>query len=207
MRIKPYYTEDEILNGLYTTGGEYMTFDHAEYIGPYHRYTTTNETYTESKWNIRLSKPLQPYTVLPESIKTYNTLKTLPISGFESITNTVAAITLSDIANGYITRYFCKKRNSDTIIEIDALQYTKWLAGSIDRIMYDVVPVNWKITGPLEDVVKNHVFMPGVLSYNRTQLIQAQDTLSTILTYVTDYAQFYIDNDFSIPTDINGLDS
>ena len=207
MRIKPYYTEDEIVNGLYTMGGEYETDDHVEYIGPYHRYTGTNEVYTESKWNIRLSTPLRLYTVLPQSIKTYNTLKTVPVTGFESITNTIATIKLSDITNGYVTRYFCKKRNSDDIIEIDEIQYTKWLAGYIDRIMYDAVTVNWKITGPLNDSMQNHVYIPGVLSYNRTQLIQAQDILPTILTYVTDYAQFYVDNDFSVPTDINGLDS
>jgi hypothetical protein len=207
MRIKTYYTEDEIVNGLYTLGGEFSTDDNMEYIGPYHRYTTTNEIYTESKWNLRLSLRLKPYSKLPEAVKTYKSLKTVPISGFESVTNTTATITTADIAAGYVTRYFCKKRNSDIVIEIDKIQYDKWINQLIDVIMYDAVPVTWKITGPLHDTIENNITVPGVLEYNRKQLLEIQNTIPTIMNYVTDYAEYYIDNEFVIPKDINGLDS
>ena len=60
-RIKLKYSKQETKNDLYTFGKEWQLEDGTEYVGTYHQYTTTNETYTESNWNATLSKPLFEY--------------------------------------------------------------------------------------------------------------------------------------------------
>jgi hypothetical protein len=205
-RIKAYYTADEIINGLYTLGGEYMLNDNTEYVGPYHRYTTTNEVYTQSEWDIRKSVQLFKFQDLPKNVKSYKRIKTTTVS--RNIP-TFAPITISseDIANGYIIRYFCKKRNEDVVFETNSEQWQQWQQGQLDQVLWDIVPVQWKITGPLENTTQNKITTLGVINYNRDQIIKAQQVLPTILHYVTNFSEYYTDSDFTTPKDINGLDS
>jgi hypothetical protein len=50
MRLKLYYTTDEITNNLYTSGMQYMLQDNTEYRGLYHTYLT-GEVYTGATWD------------------------------------------------------------------------------------------------------------------------------------------------------------
>jgi hypothetical protein len=205
-RIKSYYTADETINGLYTLGGEYMTTDNTEYIGPYHRYTTTGEIFTEPTWNIRQSQKLVVFQNLPASLKTYRSIKTVPVA---RIAPSYAPVTIqnSDIATGYITRYFYKKRNEDAVFETDDTQYQQWLSGQQDRNLWDIVPCQWKITGPIQDTTQNGVTLPGVTTANQRAIAALQPVLPTITQYVTNFTEYYTDSDFITPKDINGLDS
>ena len=57
MRLKLYYTTDEITNNLYTSGMQYMLQDNTEYRGLYHTYLT-GEVYTGATWDSKTSKKL-----------------------------------------------------------------------------------------------------------------------------------------------------
>jgi len=205
-RIKAYYGVDETENGLYTFGGEYMTADQQPYIGPYHRYTTTQEIFTESQWSIQQSRKLFAFVEQPKDIKTYKTLKNIQIARTapEPITPT---ITMQNLTSGFITRYFCGKRNAELVFDVDETQYQQWLSGGFDRNMWDVVPVQWKITGPLESETRNGVLMLGVIGHNARQLQAAATIIPAIQKYANTLTQYHTDADFVIPIDINGLDS
>jgi hypothetical protein len=73
MRIKSYYSANEIVNNLYTSGQELMTTDNVEYVGLYHKYTTS-EVYSQPMWDKNKSVKLIKYKDLPESVIEYNKL-------------------------------------------------------------------------------------------------------------------------------------
>lgn len=206
MRIKTYYTQDEIQNDLYTLGDEFMTTDGEMYIGPYHRYTTTNEIFTQSKWNLRLSQKLVVIQNIPDAIKTYQTLRDIR-TRFQIPTNTPVNITSKDIQAGTITRYFCKKTNNEAVIEINKMQYDAWQNETIDRIMYVAVKLPWRITGDLQDIKINNAVIPGVISHNKDAIKQTLTTIPQLATHLADFTEYYVGDDFVIPKDINGLDS
>ena len=206
MRIKSYYTPDETQNDLYTLGDEFMTAEGDQYIGPYHRYLTTNETYTESRWNLRLSQKLVAIRQLPETVKTYQTLRDIR-TRYQIPNNIPVTITSRDIQSGTITRYFCKKATQEAVIEIDAAQYEAWQSGNIDRIMYTAVKLPWRITGKLTDTLINNVTVPGVITHNQTAVRDALNTIPQLTNTLSDFTEYYVGDDFVIPSDINNLDS
>jgi hypothetical protein len=205
-RIKTYYTTDETLNGLYTFGGEYMTLDRKEYKGPYHRYTTTNEIYTESKWDIRLSKRLVQFIPEETVITTYKSLKNIQTANQVPVSSPVI-INKEIIDQGFVLRYFIKKINDPTVIEINQSQYTDWLNRKIDRTMYTAVSLTWYITGEIPDIVKNGVTTKGVQTKNRESIAAVVDIMPELISYLTNLTELYVDSTFYIPTDINLLDS
>jgi hypothetical protein len=205
-RIKTYYTTDETLNGLYTFGGEYMTLDRKEYKGPYHRYTTTNEIYTESKWDIRLSKRLVQFIPEETVITTYRSLKNIQTANQVPVSSPVI-INKEIIDQGFVLRYFIKKINDPTVIEINQSQYTDWLNQKIDRTMYTAVSLTWYITGEIPDIVKNGVTTKGVQTKNRESIAAVVDIMPELISYLTNLTELYVDSTFYIPTDINLLDS
>ncbi len=205
-RKKAYYGVDETENGLYTFGSEYMTADQQPYIGPYHRYTTTQEIFTESQWSIQQSQKLFPYIEQPKQVKTYKTLKNVQIAR-TAPTPITPTITAQNITSGYLTRYFCGKRNVDLTFDVDEAQYQQWLSGGFDRNMWDIVTVEWKITGPLEAETRNGVLIPGVIGHNARQLQMVATVIPAIQKYTDNLTQYHTDSDFVTPKDINGLDS
>ena len=206
-RLKLYYPVDEITPNLFTQGKEFMTEDNVEYIGSYHRYIT-GEIYTESKWDVRKSKRLIKYveTTTKQSF-VYDTLK--PNMALKYIQPNAHNVTINktDIRNGYITRYFIKKINNETIIEIDQTQYNSWLQDVIEKKMHVAISLTWYITGEIQDMTSGVVAIPGVISKNQKQVIYASKTLPGLSNILTNLLEYYTDNDYSTPTDINGLDS
>ena len=202
MRLKLYYTADEIIKNLYTTGSEFMTEDAREYIGAYHVYIT-GEVYTEAIWNAKISKALIPYKNTPEQVQLYQTLKPEVDLQFNAPTLMRPMITSTQIAAGYIDRFFLKKINENIFIEIDAAQYTDWKSRKIDNIVYSAVQITWYIAGTIEDTNNGAVSMPGVRSKNLLQLKYAETVLPGIRLYITDPLQFYTDTTYVVPADIN----
>lgn len=205
-RIKTYYTTDETINSLYTFGGEYMTTDRIEYKGPYHRYTTTSEVYTESKWDLRLSKKLIPFVHEDTIVATYKNIKNIQVAKQEPKT-IVPVIDKQSLLNGSIDRYFIKKINQSTIIEIDQQQYNDWVSQKIDRVLYQAVGLTWYISGPQRDTIKTNTTIYGTITKNRQSVTQAALIIPELITHLSNLTEYYTDNEFIIPIDINGLDS
>jgi len=205
-RIKSYYTTDETINSLYTLGGEYMTMDRKEYIGPYHQYTTTNEIYTESKWDIRLSKKLIQYIPETTIITTYKNLKSIVFPN-QLPNSSPTIINKTTINQGFVQRYFIKKINDSKIIEINESQYKDWSSQKIDRTLYVAASLTWYITGEILDTIKNGIKIKGVQNKNKESVVAAAKIIPELLMYLTNLTELYVDNTFTIPADINGLDS
>lgn len=203
MRLKTYYTLDEITNNLYTGGKEWMTEDGVEYIGMYHKYIT-REHYTGGKWNSSKSKKLIPFKdkavqSAPKNITTKTT------QYFTPSTSTPVIDTQSRTL-GYIERFFIKKVNELTVKEIDATQFSMWQQQKIDPNLFNAVSLLWKITGPISDTFNGNVKIPGVQTTNLQTIKRTEPKLPGITMYLNDPLQYYTDIDFVAPKDINRLD-
>jgi hypothetical protein len=201
MRQKTYYTVDEITNNLYTIGHEFMTADNVEYVGPYHRYIT-GEIFTQPKWDAQTSVQLIQFKQIPAAVKIYNELNSITIQ--TGIPNPVIVqITSADINRGYIIRYFIKRINEQSILEIDNVQYTKYMSNEFDTNMYVATKMYWFINGVSDDVQENGVLVKGVVTKNQTQIKQSEQQVPGLSKLLTDPLQFYTDTDFAAPKDIN----
>lgn len=195
MRQKTYYDNSEITSNLYTTGSEWMFESGTEYIGLYHRYIT-GEVYTEATWNPQLSVKLIAYEDITTSQYQYKKLNPVRVQ-YDSPAAHVVNIRIEDINRGYITRYFIQRTNTSQCIEIDETAYTKWQRREIDPYMYTAVSIAWYIAGDLA----------AVREANTQQIQLAQLTLSNIRSIMSDALQYYTDNTYTQPADINRLDS
>jgi hypothetical protein len=200
-RLKIRYSLDEIIPNQYTFGGEWMTEDSVEYIGLYHKYTT-GEVYTKPVWDSKLSKKLVTYVDTNTLKYKYDLLKYNTPKTYTSVQPYKIVTTLTDYNLGYITRYFCKKRNESIIIEVSELQYNDWISMRIDNVLYDMITLKWYIAGSVDDefgVVTNY----GVQTKNKRAVDGAEKQMPGISLYLTNYLQFYSDTDFIVPKDIN----
>lgn len=68
-----------------------------------------------------------------------------------------------DYRSGFITRYFCKKVNENKIYEIDPSTRNK-----IERNLYIVVSLNWKISGAKEKVMNGKII-------EKTSVVESND--------------------------------
>ena len=193
---------DEIITNLYTSGGEFETEDGNEYRGMYHRYLT-NEIYTEANWDPRISKKLKPLIRKVNKDTPYSELKRNLKTSFLQPNPIVVSITQSDIKTGYISRYFVKKLNELLFVEIDELQFKAWQNGRIDPNSYFGVQIRWYISGPVNDETQGVVTIKGVRTKNTEQIAYAQRFIPGISNVLTDPLQYYSDNTFKIPVDIN----
>jgi hypothetical protein len=202
MRNKAYYMPDEIISNLYTVGQEFQLADGTEYIGLYHRYTT-NEVYTNAVWNSKTSVRLFPYVRVTKDARIYKTLKTELKTKFIPPQPYTCMVTNSDIANGYITRYFIKKVNESKIIEINESQYNLWNSSTIDRNLYDAIKLIWFITGDKTDKKIGTAVKKGVVTKNLSQIQYGKRKIPNLESILTDPLQYYTDTDFIVPVDIN----
>lgn len=200
-RLKLIYRESEIQNNLYTFGGEWMTADKQEYKGLYHKYTLTNEIYTGGIWDASTSKILYPLIKLHPDVKTYLELRNEQKSTYDAIHPIQVSITLQDINNGYINRYFLKKINEEIFIEIDKQQYESYQS-RLDNTLYLANTCKWYITGPIESA-QLPVKKPGIIELNTLEIQRMEKTLPGISKKLNNPLQFYTDTDFVVPRDIN----
>jgi hypothetical protein len=208
-RIKTYYNDSEIVTDLYTFGKEWQLQNGAEYIGLYHKYTSTGETYTNPVWNISVSKQLFKYqSTVNEKTVPYKKLKPNLNVNYIVPTEIYPEPTNEDIARTYFIRYFIKKQNESEIIEIDKIQYDLWVDIKIDPIMYTAVSFKWYIAGPADTKINSGITIEGVNDKNKKTIQIANRTIPGIVTiFANKYDQFYTDTDFIIPLDINAEDN
>ena len=205
MRIKSYYSANEIVNNLYTTGQELMTTDNVEYIGLYHKYTT-GEVYSQPTWDKNKSVKLIKYKDQPESVIEYNKISDIEIN-YKSFNTYNVAITKENINNGYVDRFIIKRANDNVFYEVNSDTYDMYTNEDIDPVLYLAVKFKWYITGNINDVRQGNILIPGVPSNNYKELQTAEKTVPNITSYLKDLLQYYVDNDNVTPKDINGLDS
>ena len=186
-RERIYYPEGAIQKGLYTSGGEWMFEDGTEYTGQYHRYSNTKEVFTESYFIKDVSKKLIPfydlnvdfqkntfdYNVLTENIKDYTPELTIPDPYFLQPSQ-------EDYDNGFVKRYFYKRKGSLTINEIDEKGF-----GDLDSPYYQKIELKWKISGPLNDTTEE----TGIIDTNRRTILLYQNEFTGLERYLTDLQQ------------------
>jgi len=201
MRLKLYYTADEITSNLYTTGSQFMTEDNVEYRGMYHSYIT-GEVYTGATWNAKTSKKLIKFRDISSKNTIYQQLKPASLV-FEKPNPTIVSITQQQINNKTIVRYFLKKVNEVSIIEVDEEQYQKWLTKQIDSVVYLGISIPWTVAGEIEDTIINGTLIKGVRTKNNLQIQYANSKMPGISEYLSNPLQYYLDTTFVIPKDIN----
>jgi hypothetical protein len=189
-RQKIYYTQDQMVNDLFTNGGEFMllrNFD--EYVGFYHRYTT-GEVFTENKWDPLKSERLIRFRSFTDSQKKYydvkffhkvspsnpgirrkNSFNEHEYYKYSSPRPTKRKLTTAEIDSGKTYRYFVTKRNERerVFFEIStdqARDYNDNYKG-INQYLYEMISVPWKVDGPEYDIYQNNILViPGVIDTN-----------------------------------------
>tara|TARA_R110002126_G_scaffold85985_1_gene207707 strand:- start:2644 stop:3258 length:615 start_codon:yes stop_codon:yes gene_type:complete len=204
MRIKSFYSANEITTNLYTTGLEYMTLNNVEYIGLYHKYAT-KEVYTQSTWNPRKSVKLIKYKTLDPKIITYNRVSDINLR-YKSFKTYNVAITKQNIVDGFVNRYIIKKSNEIKFFEVNKKTYEDFTNNKIDPTLYNAVKIKWSITGDIDTVRQDTLLILGVRDKNTLAITGAEKKLPNLSTYLTNPLQYYSDNDNVTPADINGLD-
>lgn len=201
MRRKIYYTADEIETNLYTAGGEWMTMDGQEYIGLYHKYIT-NEVYTQPTWNIESSKKLIKFSKTDPNVSLYKKLNATNVK-YKVPQSSIIEVTPADRKNGYIQRYFLKKINELSILEVNKQEYDAVETSAAGMNMYDNITLQWKISGNLDDTQKNGIYTRGVITTNRLTVERAEEKMPGISNILQNYTEFYLSNNIVVPKDIN----
>lgn len=186
-RKRIYYPEGAIQKGLYTNGGEWMFEDGTEYTGQYHKYLNTREVFTESYFIKDVSKKLIryynldvdfqkntfEYNTLKEVVKDYTPELTIPDPYFLQPSQ-------EDYDNGFVERYFYKRKGSTTINEISKKGF-----GNLNSPYYQKLKLKWKITGPLNDTTEE----TGIIDTNRRTILLYQNEFTGLERYLTDLQQ------------------
>ena len=186
-RKRIYYPEGAIQKGLYTNGGEWMFEDGTEYTGQYHKYLNTREVFTESYFIKDVSKKLIryynldvdfqkntfEYNTLKEIVKDYTPELTIPDPYFLQPSQ-------EDYDNGFVERYFYKRKGSTTINEISKKGF-----GNLNSPYYQKLKLKWKITGPLNDTTEE----TGIIDTNRRTILLYQNEFTGLERYLTNLQQ------------------
>ena len=194
---KLYYPKTHVVTNLFTTGKEWMFENGTEFIGYYHKYIDGNVK-SGAVFNNVDSKKLIPYidTVNQPENYIYNSIKA-PIRSVPPVIKYTLPI-IDNFKVGKVTRYFIKRRNYSTyqdIFEIDKTQYQLWKSksGGIDSALYNAIELDWKLTGPLLDVVEEgQISIPGVYDTNLRIVMLKDNVFTGLKNYLTDYIELSI---------------
>jgi len=94
----------------------------------------------------------------------------------------------NDYLNGYISRYFVKKINDNTIYEVDSVGYA-----NISDTFYTKSSLSWKITGKSNDSTDGKTLTDvGVVSYNSYSISVLEKTIPGIRNILRNVLEFWI---------------
>jgi hypothetical protein len=165
----PYIPKSRIQTNLYTAGGEYLTVqDNQNYIGYYHK-TYKGSIFTGKSPDDKPNRSLIPaFSSIEEENSSYkisifpsgDTLKfsRLKNINFDSTLNSpqlhLTQPTEQDYKLGEFRRYFCKKRNEFTYLEISSSDYNKIVSQDpiIDFTSWFPFNIPWSLTGDKDKV-------------------------------------------------------
>jgi hypothetical protein len=103
--------------------------------------------------------------------------------------------TLSDYENGFMLRYFSKRKNNGivSIQEISADDYYdgKYRKGKYDYNLFHFIKLSWFIVGSVESVVKSDgTLKMGVAELNSRTLERKESEMSGISKYLSNTTEF-----------------
>ena len=145
-RKKLYYLKTDKISSV-SKLNEWMLEDGTPYTGPYHRYKSTNEVFTEFGYIDNVSKKLLPFknlNILEEkSILNYNNLtKNLFNTNYKKPTPFKPIIRDIDYAKIFFKRYVVYKVNTiSEIIEVSPKTFE-----DVDPVLYIKKDFDWRIT-------------------------------------------------------------
>jgi len=199
-RPKIYYPKTKIITNLYTRGKEWMFENGVEYIGYYHRYLD-GLVLTEPYYNMVKSEKIIPYSEIKRNQPNviYDSISDLQVSFNASPTNVYTLPTLDDYKKGFFKRYFVYRRNLKDIykefFEVNDTQYKSWKTPrvGIDEILYNAFVIEWRLTGPLNDITANgQIIEFGVHDTNKRLVYLNEKQFPGIIKILTDYKEFSI---------------
>ena len=177
---------------LYTKGREF-SLNGENYVGEYH--LLNKEPYTEpihSRTSQKLRKFYEDSDVyLYDKLKNFTDL----ITKYVEPSPYILRIEQLDYDAGYVTRFFVEKAfgSNRYPMEIDYLQSQRYnKPKSINGGLYNLVAINWKITGPLNNVYNNRglILELGIYEHNALQVERAAQTIPNINYTIKNYIEF-----------------
>jgi hypothetical protein len=204
-----YYPLSQITPNLYTNGEEFTLASDptTSYVG-YYFLTSKGETYTGRNFNDKPNLPLIKYTtttkpqlvneIINASVNTnvitnitplvdYINIKNINVDSIKFIpTSNLVLPTQQDYQNGEFRRYFCKKTNELSYIEINESTYTKLITKDpqIEYALYTPFNISWVLTGDKQKVAQTNK--------NIVELIMKRQKLYKFNEYLKqDYLKYY----------------
>ena len=95
--------------------------------------------------------------------------------------------TTDDYTRGYVTRYFVKKVNDNSIYEVSGDSYNTVING-----LYSKISLVWRIKGSKINVYQNKIkIYGGVIEDNQSSIKNAEKSMSGISGILKDPLEFY----------------
>lgn len=104
--------------------------------------------------------------------------------------SSIPVVTIADVDNGFITRYFVRPVSQRTnITEVNSRDYQLFKT----NVMFVSVEIKWLIIGK-KDTVKlgNGIALRGVEDRNRIAVSNADLTFGGLLNYIGNYLQYWV---------------
>lgn len=183
-RIKSYYVPGDLIPGI-SSRKQWMFEDGREYVGPYHKYKSTGEVFTESTYLNGVSKPLIRYVDLSD-INNKNTFEynKLTENNFKDKYKTpipyTPTPTKEDFNRGYMIRYVVSQFNYPNIYEVSEKNF-----GELDNSLYIKKEFRWKIEKPFVSDGRVEEMNNRVISVLKSDIPQ----IDRFLTNLTQFSQ------------------
>ena len=193
--------------GLFTIGGEFAVKATGEnYKGFYFR-TYQGELYTGAEPSLRgNNSELIP---LEKEEQETGTLETLDVTIYDDIFSNphefklktteqvpqhTPVVTVGDTINGFTIRYFAQNKLTKQILEINKQVYNELESRSVRYFYknYNVVRINWFLSGELEDTQNGPYKIPGVRTKNLESIKSGEKVIPGLTQYLRDPLQFVI---------------
>ena len=177
-----------VKENLFSKGELFL--NNVEYIGPYN--VKADGTYhTLARFVTGKSKQLKTKksTLYQDLLKITGGIDVSEKNG-QVVDNTILP-TNEDYTNGVYTRYFIKTKGSKTIAEVSEDMLGQ-LGVTIDDNLYVGFELDWKLTGPLDDIIVDGVRQQaGVRDTNRRTLQRLEQEYIGITEKLQNLTQFY----------------
>ena len=177
-----------VKENLFSKGELFL--DNVEYIGPYN--VKADGTYhTLARFITGKSKELKTkrLTLYQDLLKINGGIDVSEKNG-QVVDNTVVPTT-EDYTKGFYTRYFLKTKGSKSVAEVNE-EIFGFLGSKIDDNLYVGFELDWKLTGPLDDVIVDGVRQQaGVRDTNRRTLQRVEQDHIGITEKLQNLTQFY----------------
>lgn len=196
MKYIPGQITDYIDKVLHTDGKEYMTLNGTEYIGNYF----INAFGIYSCHMGQTSATMRKERLVP-FVDDKDYLEYIRISNGIRYVDCVAPVACKpkpskrDYELGFFYRYFCQRRNTNEIIEIDDRQYRVMGSSpnSINIDLYRNLSILWVISGPKTDIISaGNIILVSAATQNKKNLIIADKEMHGIYGYLSNNLSEYV---------------